>query len=169
MQQLCNNIGPGHVGGGSGDTARTAGFTCGPYAARVSDSQLRPGLTGRASCVVGAADTAQALGSGDLPVLGTPRVLALAEEATVRAVAGALPEGGTTVGSRVDLVHSAPSPVGAEVTARAELVDVDGRLLRFEVAVTSGAGTLVATAGVTRVVVDRDRFLQRVQASSPSR
>lgn len=103
------------------------------------------------------ADTAQALGSGEVPVLATPRLLALMEAATLRAVGTTLPEGSTTVGSEVVLSHSAPSGVGTVVDARAELEDVEGRRLRFRV-VASSSGTLVGTATITRVVVDRQRF-----------
>jgi predicted thioesterase len=104
------------------------------------------------------ADTAQAMGSGDVPVLGTPRVLALAEAATVAATAAKLTPGSTTVGTRVELEHTAPSPVGATVTATATLAKVDGRRLLFEVQVRAGDRT-VAEARVERVLVDRQRFV----------
>ena len=74
---------------------------------------LEPGLEAAFRYTVTEADTAAAVGSGDMPVLATPRVLALAERATVAAVAGALEAGATTVGTRVELDHLAPSPVGA--------------------------------------------------------
>jgi predicted thioesterase len=130
------------------------------------------GATGRAEMVVMAADTAVAWGSGDVPVLATPRVVALAEAATVAAVA-ALPglpvePGRTTVGVRVELDHLAPTPVGAAVVAVARLTKVDGRRLRFVVEVHErrGAGTVpIATGRVDRVAVDRDRFLARMAPS----
>ena len=75
------------------------------------------------------ADTAAAVGSGEVAVLATPRVLALAERATVAAVAGALEAGATTVGTRVELHHMAPSPVGAELEVEAVLERVVGRHL----------------------------------------
>lgn len=102
-------------------------------------------------------DTARALGSGDVDVLGTPRVLALAEAATVRAAAPSLSPGQTSVGSRVELDHLAPSGVGATVRAEATLVDRSGRRLTFDVRVTQSDRT-VATARITRAIVDRDRF-----------
>ena len=104
------------------------------------------------------ADTAQAIGSGDVPVLATPRVLALAEAATVRALARHLATGATTVGSRVELEHTAPTVVGRTVIAHARLTKVDGRRLTFEVAVRDGE-TTVAQVRVERVLVDRQRFL----------
>ena len=121
--------------------------------------KLRTGLAGQADLVVGVQDTAAELGSGDVPVLGTPRVVALAEAATVAAVAPALPAGRTTVGTRVDLHHRAPTPVGRRVCAAAVLVRVDGRKLTFDVTV-SDADVVVASALVERVVVDRERFLE---------
>lgn len=106
------------------------------------------------------ADTAQAFGSGDVPVLATPRVLALAEAATVAATASRLPRGATTVGSRIELEHKAATPVGATVIAEARLAKIDGRRLLFEVVVRQG-DTVVAEARVERVLVDRHRFLEK--------
>jgi fluoroacetyl-CoA thioesterase len=111
-------------------------------------------------------DTALALGSGDVPVLATPRLLTMFEAATVVAVSEQLESGQTTVGTRVAVDHQVAVAVGDEVDITAELVHVDGRLLRFEVAAHDAAGRLVATGQVTRVVVDRERFLARVQSSS---
>lgn len=121
---------------------------------------LRPGLTATATMVVADADTALSFRSGDVPVLATPRVVGLAEEATVRALAEALDDGQTTVGFRVQLDHLAPTPIGGEVAAEATLEAVESRRLTFRVSVNDGRG-LVAAGRITRVVVDRDRFLER--------
>ncbi|WP_262286199.1 thioesterase family protein [Micromonospora sp. MA102] len=129
------------------------------------DSPFAPGLTARVELTVTDTDTAQAVGSGDVPVLGTPRVLALAEAATVAAVATRLPSGSTTVGTRVELEHRAATPVGRTVAARAELVKVDGRRLAFEVIVTDG-NEVVATGRVERALVDRQRFVERTVRAS---
>jgi len=110
-------------------------------------------------------DTASAFRSGDVAVIATPRVFALAEEATVAAVAGELPAGHTTVGYGVQLTHLAPSPIGAKVTADVVLESVEGRRLVFRVSVTDGRG-LVAAGYVTRVVVERERFLERARDSA---
>ncbi|MEU5528125.1 hotdog domain-containing protein [Micromonospora chersina] len=126
---------------------------------------LAPGLTARVELTVTETDTAQAVGSGDVPVLGTPRVLALAEAATVAATATRLPSGSTTVGTRVELEHRAATPVGRTVAARAELVKVDGRRLTFEVIVTDG-NEVVATGRVERALVDRQRFVERAVRAS---
>lgn len=102
--------------------------------------------------------TADRLGSGDVPVLGTPAVLALVEAAAVAAVADGLEPGSTTVGASVDLEHLAPTPVGGTVTATAALAEVEGRRLTFRFEVTDAAGP-VARGEHVRVIVDRDRFL----------
>ncbi len=123
---------------------------------------LQTGLVGRVETRVAEADTAARLGSGDVAVLATPRALALAEAATVAAVAARLPAGSTTVGVRVELDHHLPTPVGAEVTAEASLVAVEGRRLTFEVTVREcrdGVPVAVASGRVVRMVVDRDRFV----------
>ncbi|ABP55470.1 Thioesterase superfamily [Salinispora tropica CNB-440] len=124
-----------------------------------------PGSTARVELVVTVADTAQAIGSGDVPVLGTPRILALAEAATVAAIARQLPSGATTVGVRVELDHQAATPVGRTVVARARLAEVDGRRLLFAVSVTED-GSTVAEGRVERLLVDRQRFIERAGRSS---
>ncbi|MGH8776002.1 MAG: thioesterase family protein [Jiangellaceae bacterium] len=128
-------------------------------------SALAAGLGSELVHVVGEDDTATALGSGDVRVLATPRLLALAEAATVAAVADALPAGATSVGTRVGLEHVRPSPVGTRVTIRASLVAVDGRLLSFAVVAEDPDGGAVGHGRITRVVVDRARFLDRVGAA----
>lgn len=123
-----------------------------------------PGASATVVHLVGSGDTARALGSGDLDVLGTPRLVAWCEQATVAAL-GALDESRTSVGTRIDVTHERASTVGAEVTVRAELVHRDGRLLRFDVVAeqeSAGAVVVVARGQVTRVVVDRARFLARL-------
>lgn len=109
-------------------------------------------------------DTAQAVGSGSLPVLGTPRLLAWCEAATCAAVEPALAIGETSVGTRISLEHLAASAVGQEVEVTASSSYVDGRLHRFTVAArhVGGNGKVIGTGEVTRVVVDAERFLSRV-------
>jgi fluoroacetyl-CoA thioesterase len=128
---------------------------------------LRPGLSATATMVVGDADTARALRSGDVPVLATPRVVSLAEEATVHAVAGQLTDSETTVGYRVQLDHLAPTAVGGEVSAEATLETVESRRLTFRVSISDGRG-LVAAGRITRVVVERDRFLEKAAGAEPA-
>jgi len=115
---------------------------------------------------VTADDTATAVGSGSLPVLGTPRLLAWCEAATCAAIEPALADGATSVGTRVELEHQAASTVGQRVEVTASSTYVDGRLHRFTVAarnlVDGGGGKIVATGEITRVVVDAERFLARL-------
>jgi fluoroacetyl-CoA thioesterase len=120
--------------------------------------EFAPGPGARVELTVTDADTAQALGSGDVPVLGTPRVLALAETATVATTARQLPAGLTTVGTRAQIEHRAPTPVGRHVTAQATLAKVDGRRLFFDVEIRDGE-TVVAEVHVERTLVDRQQFI----------
>ncbi len=122
---------------------------------------LKVGLTATVSAVVGDSDTASALGSGDVPVLATPRVVALCEAATVAAIAGHIDSGETSVGTTVELEHRRATPVGQAIVAGARLTGIDGRRLRFEVDAADGRGP-VASGIVERVVVDRERFLGRL-------
>ncbi|TDB92943.1 thioesterase [Micromonospora fluostatini] len=131
----------------------------------MQEHSLTAGLDARVELTVTDADTAQAVGSGDVPVLGTPRVLALAEAATVAATATGLPPGATTVGVRVELDHRAATVVGRTVVAQARLTTVDGRRLLFEVSVTEDGAT-VAQGRVERLLVDRQRFVDRAARTS---
>jgi len=123
---------------------------------------LSPGLHGSAKLVVADADTAIALHSGEVPVLGTPRLIALCEEATLVAVGDELASGQTTVGMRVQIDHLAPTHVGSAVAAEATLEKVEGRRLTFTVSVSDHCG-LVAAGKVTRVVVETERFLDKAR------
>jgi len=110
--------------------------------------------------VVAEADTAKAMRSGDVPVLGTPRLVALCEEAACLAVAGKLGEGRTSVGVQVQFDHLAPVRIGSEVTAEATLEKVEGRRLVFTVTAAYHAG-LVGAGRMTRVVVELESFLAK--------
>ncbi len=119
------------------------------------------GSTGRADLIVGALDTAIAAGSGDLPVLATPRMVALMEEAACHAVASYLPPGLTSVGTRIEVRHRAPTPVGATVSAVAVVLEATGARLAFEVTasqVVDGVESPIGDGTHTRVVVDRATF-----------
>ena len=107
-------------------------------------------------------DTAAAVGSGDLPVLGTPALLAWCEAASCAALDGSLGAAQSSVGTRVQLEHVGASPVGVEVVVSATVAHVDGRLVRFEVVAQHADERVVGHGEVTRVVVDRDRFLSRL-------
>ena len=126
------------------------------------DPATLEGATGTATIVVSDADTAIAAGSGDLPVLATPRMVALMEQAACTALAPALPPEATTVGVHVDVRHRAPSPVGATVTATARVMSVSGArvLLAVEASHDADGGPVeVGSGSHTRVLVDRATFL----------
>jgi fluoroacetyl-CoA thioesterase len=138
---------------------RVAGGVCLSYRTAVP---VEPGLSARVSLVVGESDTALALRSGDVPVLGTPRLIALCEEAACQAVQGKLGDGRTSVGVRVQFDHLAPVRTGSEIAAEAILEKVEGRRLVFTVTASDGAG-LVGAGKVTRVVVEREDFLAKAR------
>jgi len=121
---------------------------------------VQPGLAATIELKVSDDDTALALGSGSVPVLATPRLIALCEEATVRAIDGYLAADHTSVGMRVQLDHLAPTAVGELVSAEATLERVEGKRLVFTVSVTDHRG-LIAAGKVTRVVVETARFLDK--------
>lgn len=123
-----------------------------------------PGLVGHASLTVSEEETADRIGSGDVAVLATPMVVLLAERATVDAVDSHVAPEHTTVGYRVQLDHLAPVPRGDEVTAEAVLESIEGKRLTFRVSVKYRNG-LVAAGRITRVVVERDRFLGKATGS----
>jgi predicted thioesterase len=113
--------------------------------------------------MVTGAETAHALGSGDVEVFGTPAVVALCERAAVAAIAPFLEANQTSVGMRVEIDHLAPTVPGRDVSATAKLRGIDGRRLKFEIEVSDPSG-VVARAVHTRVLVDRDRFLHGAEA-----
>jgi len=117
------------------------------------------GLRAKIERAVSTGDTAEALGSGDVPVLATPRLIAWLEAATVSALDGHLGPGITTVGVSVDVRHRAPSPIGEVVVVRAHLVRQDGRRIEFAVEAESAAGKRLAEGSVARAIVERVRFL----------
>ncbi len=123
---------------------------------------LEPGLSARRSLTVTEADLAPSWNTGDVAVLATARLVALAEEATVATVADHLAPGTTTVGHRIQIDHLAPTAVDHLIEADAVLETVEGRRLIFRVSISDAHG-LLAAGRVTRVVVDRDRFLEKAR------
>lgn len=124
---------------------------------------LPVGATATISRRVSRADIAQTLGTGEVPVLASSRLLTWAEDATCAAIDADLDASQTSVGTRLQLDHARPSPLDATVSVRAELVRVDGRLLEFEFRAEHDDGQVVGRGAVTRMLVDRDRFLQRIE------
>ena len=121
---------------------------------------LKPGLTGVARRTVTPADTAETLRSGDVPVFGTPALIAMMEQAAVAALAGALPADMTSVGVFLEVHHLAATPPGMAVNAQATVTTVDGRTVTFEV-MASDAVEQIGRGVHRRALVDRARFRQR--------
>jgi fluoroacetyl-CoA thioesterase len=107
---------------------------------------------------VGEADTAIALGSGDVPVLGTPRLLAWLEAATVAAAAPFLADGQTSVGIEVHIRHRRPSAIGSLVRVHALAHDPENGRITFDVRAEAADGTVLADGQVVRAVVERSAF-----------
>jgi fluoroacetyl-CoA thioesterase len=120
------------------------------------------GLSARTEMEVTDADTAEALHTGSVPVLATPRLIALCEEASCRALDGQLPDNCTSVAKRLQFDHLVPVGIGNRVWAEATLDRVEGRRLVFTLSVSESAG-LVAAGKLVRVVVDREAFLGNVR------
>lgn len=121
-------------------------------------SEIVGGMSADLHFVVGEDDTATALGSGDLPVLATPRLVAWLEAAAVAAVASAVDADATTVGSHFAIDHLAPSRVGSTVVAEASVAEVAGRRITFEVA-ASESGAPIARGRHVRYLVNREQFM----------
>ena len=118
---------------------------------------LKPGLTASTEIMVGTRDTAPHVGSGKVKVLATPVMVSLMEEAALNAVEGLLPPGYQTVGTHLDVTHTAATPVGMRVSAHAELVAIEGRRLRFRVTANDEADPI--GEGVhDRIIVELARF-----------
>ena len=105
--------------------------------------------------------TAIAMGSGDMPVLATPSMMALMENAAMLAVADHLPEGSTTVGGHIASSHLKPSKLGDTVTATATVTKVDGKKIEFKVEAHCG-DTLLGEGTHLRFIVDREKFMSRL-------
>ena len=121
---------------------------------------LETGIKGIGRAVVTEQTTAKALGSGELPVYATPALAALAEETAWKSVAGALEPGQGTVGTKLDIAHTAPTPVGRSVRCETELTGIDRRRLVFSVAVYDEAGK-IAEGVHERFVVDNEKFMRK--------
>ena len=122
---------------------------------------IETGLKHESELVVTEAVTAVAMGSGDMPVLATPAMLALMENAAMLAVSDELPEGCTTVGGHIESSHLKPTKIGDTVKAVAEVTKVDGKKIEFKVAAYSGAA-LLGEGTHLRFVVDREKFMSRL-------
>ncbi len=122
---------------------------------------IQEGLTHTSQLTVSEAVTAIEMGSGDLPVLATPAMMALMENAAMLAVAPHLPEGCTTVGGHISASHIKPTPIGETVTATATVTKVDGKKIEFEVKAQWG-DILLGEGSHLRFIVDREKFMSRL-------
>lgn len=126
-------------------------------------TELKTGLEGRAETLVSAENTAAAIGSGALPVFSTPHMIALMENASMKAIAACLEEGQGTVGVSIDVEHLAASPVGMSVKAESRLVEIDGRMLSFELKAYAG-DELIGRGRHRRCIILSQRFMEKTQA-----
>lgn len=122
---------------------------------------LEIGLKHTSELTITDAFTAIQMGSGDMPVMATPAMMALMENAAMLAVAKELPEGCTTVGGHIESSHLRPSKVGDKVSATAEVTKIDGKKITFKVAAYSD-DTLLGEGTHLRFIVDRERFLAKL-------
>ncbi len=122
--------------------------------------ELKPGLTGEASMEVRVGNTAIEVGSGSVPVFATPMLVAIMENAAINAIAEHLPQGTSSVGTRVDCRHLAASPIGMKVIARAELVEVDRKRLLFQIEAFDEEEK-VGEGQHERFLIDLEKFLGR--------
>ncbi len=120
------------------------------------------GLKYRSKAIVVQHLTAKAIGSGDLPVLATPAMIALMENASMLAVAPYLGENETTVGGFMECSHLAPTGMGDEVEAEATLVKIEGKALHFDITALA-ADKKIGEGHHIRYIVDRDRFLSKLK------
>lgn len=123
---------------------------------------IEVGLKHESQTVVSTTNTANTLGSGDMEVFATPAMIALMENAAMMAVAPHLDEGASTVGIEMATSHIKASPIGATITASAELISADGRKLSFKVKAWDEQG-VIGEGNHTRFVVDRERFLSKIK------
>lgn len=124
---------------------------------------LNPGLKGSASVAVTAANTAAAMGSGELNVFATPALAALVEKTCWQSVAPELDPGCGTVGTKLELAHNAPTPVGMMVRCESELTAVDGRKLTFSAVMYDDAGE-VGRATHERFIIQNEKFQKKADA-----
>lgn len=122
---------------------------------------LEQGLNHTSTIIVSESNTATALGSGDMPVLATPALMALMENAAMLAVAPELPDGCTTVGGHIESSHLKPSAIGSEVSATATLERVEGRKLYFNVVAQQG-NDIIGEGKHLRFIVERERFMAKL-------
>lgn len=127
-----------------------------------SGNALTIGVAGKQTTVVTTEMTAQSLGSGELPVLATPQMIALMENTAHKSVKPYLEDGQGTVGTLIQVRHTAATPVGMEISIEAKLTEIDRKRLVFEVRAFDAAGCI--GEGVhERFIVSNDRFMEKAR------
>lgn len=124
---------------------------------------LETGIKGTRTVTVNEDNTAKAMGSGTLDVFATPALIALMEETCWRSVANELEEGSGTVGTLLEIKHTAPTPVGMKVTCESTLTEVDGRRLVFEVIARDAKG-VVGEGKHERFIIQNEKFQMKANA-----
>lgn len=130
-------------------------------------SSIKPGVVGTAILETGPAHAASAVGSGALDVLASPVMIALMEAAAVNCLEGLLPAGCTSLGTKLDVTHEAPTAIGARIAARAEITSVEARRIVFKVQAHDPTG-LIGHGEHHRAIVDIGRFLAKLRQRSES-
>lgn len=124
---------------------------------------MQTGITGKQTITVTEDKTAQVVGSGTLPVYATPCMIALMENTASKSVEPELEAGQGTVGTLVQVKHTAATPVGMEVTCETKLIEVDRKRLVFEVRAYDAAG-VIGEGTHERFMIDNDRFMEKAEA-----
>jgi len=123
---------------------------------------LKVGMLGEARTKVTEENTALKFGSGTVGVFATPAMIGLMEKASINCVEGYIPEGFSSVGTKIDIRHLAPTPIGMEVAAEAELVEIDGPKLKFKVQAYDGKEK-IGEGMHNRYIIKLDEFLKRAE------
>ncbi|MDT3699695.1 MAG: thioesterase family protein [Thermincola sp.] len=126
------------------------------------DLSLKIGIVGEAKTVVSEKNTAVAYGSGSVPVFATPAMIALMESAAISSVQGCLPDGHTTVGTMISSSHLAASPLGVEIVAKSELIEIAGKRLVFKVVAFDSKGK-IGEGTHERFIINEAKFLQKTE------
>lgn len=128
---------------------------------------MKTGITGKKTIRVTEELTAEAMGSGMLPVYATPAMIALMEHTAANSIAGELEEGQGTVGTRIEVKHMSATPAGMEVTCETKLVEIDRKRLVFEVRAYDAAG-VIGEGTHERFIIENETFMARANAKKPA-
>ncbi len=128
----------------------------------IEETEIVLGKTGSVSMVVSERETARVVGSGSADVFATPMMIALMEKAACKAIAAGLEPGQTSVGTSINVSHTAASPIGSTVTATATISSISGRKIEFDITADDEAGE-IGNGAHTRMIVDEGKFLSKAE------